>query len=151
MLKVVFVNIHLFASIVWVGSVFMGTFVDWPAAQLSVKKGEFPFGFIINQGRKVFLYVYIGIFFLWTSGIGLVMLHPPFSNKEIIMLTIKVISLVMMTAFTMYGTFSTWRKLQVATNAEAFQYYKFYMYRAMGTFFCGSLASILGRWLYSGV
>jgi uncharacterized membrane protein len=148
MVKIILTNIHLFASIVWVGAVFMGTFIDWPAARESVKKGEFPFKFIIGQGRRVFIYVYVGIFFLWTSGIGLLVIHPPQSLQEIMMVAIKVISLIFMTAFTMYGTFSTWKKLQVATHTEAYVHYKFYMYRAMGTFSFGILSSIIGHWLY---
>lgn len=148
MARVILLNIHLFATIVWVGSVFMGTFVDWPAARKAVKEGEFPFKFIVGQGNKVFLFVYTGIFFLWTSGIGLLILRPPQTGKEMVMLSIKGFSLFMMTAFTLYGTFSTWRKLQVSTHTEAFHHYKFYMYRAMGTFLLGSLASLVGLWLY---
>jgi len=148
MLKVIFLNIHLFATIVWVGSVFMGTFVDWPAAKKTVSNGEFPFKFIVGQGSRVFLYVYIGIFFLWSSGIGLVVLHPPQTRREIVMISIKALALIIMTGFTMYGTFSTWRKLQVATHHEAYHHYKFYMRRAVGTFLCGSLASLIGLWIY---
>ncbi|MBE7169190.1 MAG: hypothetical protein INR73_01275 [Williamsia sp.] len=146
-LKTILLNIHIFASITWVGSVFMGTFVDWPAAKASVKPGEFPFKFIIGQGHRVFVFVYIGIFFVWTSGIGLTLIHAPFTGKELVLLGIKIAALTIMTGFTLYGTFGTWRKLQVATHAEAFNHYKYYMYRAMGTFTLGSLAAVMGGWL----
>jgi uncharacterized membrane protein len=148
MAKIVLLNIHLFASIIWVGSVYMGAFIDWPAAKKSVKPGQFPFEFIVGQGSKVFVSVYTGIFFLWTSGIGLLMIHPPQAPREILIASIKGVCLFLMTAFTMYGTFSTWRKLQVATHQEAFALYKYYMYRAYGTFSFGMIASILGLWLY---
>lgn len=148
MLKVILLNIHLFATIVWVGSVYMGTFIDWPAAKASVKKGEFPFLFIVGQGRRVFYSVYTGIFFLWTSGLGLIALHPPQTGQELMMVLIKTGCLFLMTAFTVYGTFSTWRKLQVATHSEAYGHYKMYMYRAVGTFLMGVMASLIGLWLY---
>lgn len=144
---VILLNVHLFASIIWVGSVFMGTFIDWPAAKESVQGGEFPFRFIVGQGRRVFLSVYTGIFFVWTSGISLLLIHPPLSDKAFAIAIIKILALLSMTGFTLYGTFSTWRKLQVATHSEAYELYKYYMYRAIGTFSFGILASLLGLWL----
>ena len=148
MLGSIFLTVHLVSAILWVGSVYMGTFFDWPSARESVKEGEFPFRFIVGQGRRIFYSVYMAISFLWITGAGLVMLNPPQDSRTTMMLVAKGICLFLMTAFTMYGTFSTWPKLQLATHAEAHEYYKYYMYRALGTFFCGVIASVLGLWLY---
>ncbi|WP_340200596.1 hypothetical protein [Ascidiimonas sp. W6] len=147
MFKIVLINMHVIAAIVWVGSVFMGTFIDWPAARASVKKGTFPFQFIIGQGRRVFYSVYTGIGILWFSGIGLVIISPPTDTFKTVLIVIKIVSLLFMTGFTLYGTFFTWPKMQLATHEEAFRHYKFYMYRAVGTFSFGIIASLAGLWL----
>jgi uncharacterized membrane protein len=148
MIKVVLLNVHLIATIVWIGAVFMGTFIDWPSAKQSVKENEFPFRFIVGQGSRVFYSVYTGIFLIWTSGIGLVITHPPQTPREIMMLAGKTMALLFMTGFTMYGTFSTWPKLQVATHKEAHRLYENYMRRAMATFTFGLIAAVLGLWVY---
>jgi len=149
MLEKILLNAHLIASLTWVGAVFMGTFIDWPAAKETVKEGEFPFRFIVGQGRRVFYSVYFGIILLWTTGIGLVLVHPPQDTRAMWLLAIKVFALFLMTSFTLWGTFFTWPKLQVATHAEAFEHYKYYMYRAQGTFACGLIGSVVGLWVYS--
>ena len=56
--KILLLN-HLIASIVWVGSVFMGAFIDWPSAKKSVPRGQFPFKFIVGQGRRVFKHFFV--------------------------------------------------------------------------------------------
>ena len=147
MLKIILINRHVIASIVWVGSVFMGTFIDWPAAKASKREGVFPFEFIVGQGSRVFYSVYTGIALLWISGIGLIVAAPPEGVLDIAMITIKVTCLSLMTGFTLYGTLSTWPKLQLATHEEAFTHYKYYMYRAVGTFTFGIIASVAGLWL----
>ena len=147
MLRVILINMHVIAAIVWVGAVFMGTFIDWPAAKESVEGSKFPHKFIIGQGRRVFYSVYTGIIILWISGIGLVIVNPPADTFTIVMLLIKTVSLLFMTGFTLYGTFYTWPKMQLSTHQEAFRHYKFYMYRAMGTFTFGIVASLAGLWL----
>ena len=148
MIKIGLLNVHLISTIVWVGAVFMGTFIDWPSAKKSVIEKEFPFRFIIGQGSRVFYSVYSGIVLIWISGIGLVMLHPPQTKKEIIMLVGKTIALLFMTGFTMYGTFSTWPKIQLATHQEAHKLYENYMKRAIGTFTFGIIGAVLGLWIY---
>lgn len=138
----------MISTIVWVGAVFMGTFIDWPSAKESVKEKEFPFRFIVGQGSRVFYSVYSGIFLMWFSGIGLVILHPPSGFREIMMLFGKTVALSVMTGFTLYGTFSTWPKIQVATHREAHKLYQNYMYRAMATFTSGIIGAVLGLWVY---
>lgn len=138
---------HVIAGIIWVGAVFMGTFIDWPSARASVSKGRFPFKFIVGQGNRVFYSVYSGIIILWISGIGLVLVDPPSGTFELVMVIIKIACLFFMTAFTLYGTLSTWPKLQLATHEEAYKHYKYYMYRAVGTFSLGIVASLAGLWL----
>lgn len=141
-------SMHLIASLVWVGSVFMGTFIDWAAARKTVAEGKFPFRFIIGQGTRVFYSVYFGIILLWTSGTALVILSPPQSQRDVAMLAFKIVALLIMTANTLHGTFSTWPKLQLATHKEAFRHYRFYLTKAKITFLCGLLASVVGLWMY---
>jgi uncharacterized membrane protein len=141
--KVFLVN-HLIASIVWVGAVYMGAFIDWPAAQKSVPRGQFPFRFIIGQGRGVFFSVYFAIFLLWVSGFGMILTGPPLNKVQFILAGVKIGCLSVMTLFTMYGTFFSWKKIQLATHEEAFRIYKYYMYRAYTTFSCGIIASVVG-------
>lgn len=148
MLYNILLTFHLCASIVWVGSVFMGTFIDWPASRESVKKGHFPLQFIIGQAKRVFYSVYAGIVLLWVSGIGLMLLNPPQTSQETVMTGMKIFALFIMTSFTLYGTISTWPKMQFATHKEAYGMYKFYMYRATVTFIMGIIASVIGLWLY---
>lgn len=143
----VFLINHLIASIVWVGAVYMGAFIDWPAAKKTVPRGSFPFKFIIGQGSRVFMGVYLAIFLLWVSGIGLIIVHPPLSGLQVMLVVIKVLCLIIMTGFTVYGTFSTWRKLHLSTDEEALDMYKYYMYRAYTTFSCGIIASVIGTFL----
>lgn len=144
----IFLTLHLVGSIVWIGSVFMGTYIDWPSARKSVKEGEFPFKFIIGQGSRVFYSVYLGIVMLWITGIGLTYNHPPQTTREYGMLALKVFFLILMTLSTLYGTFSTWPKIQLATSKEAFEHYKWYMYRSQGIFILGIISAVLGLWLY---
>ncbi len=148
MVEKIILSIHLVAGIVWVGSVFMGTFIDWPTAKETVDRGQFPFRFIVGQGKRVFYSVYFGIIQLWGSGIALFIVHPPETSAQSIMLAGKVMCLFFMTAFTLYGSFVTWPKMQLATHQEAFQYYKHYKNRAIGTFTFGILGALLTLWSY---
>ncbi len=148
MIEKIILSIHLVAGIVWIGSVFMGTFIDWPTAKESVGKGKFPFRFIVGQGRRVFYSVYFGIIQLWGSGIALYIVLPPKDKTEMILLISRVICLSFMTLFTLYGTFFTWPKMQLATNKEAFHYYRYYKNRAIGTFSFGIIGAVLTLWSY---
>lgn len=149
MLSTIFLVNHMIASVIWVGAVYMGAFIDWPAAKESMPDKEtFPFRFIVGQGKKVFISVYFGIFLLWASSIGLVIVTDFHSKWQILMVGIKLLCLLIMTLFTMYGTFFTWRKLQLATHHEAFAMYRYYMVRAYITFSCGLLSSVLGVFVH---
>jgi uncharacterized membrane protein len=147
MLVTILKYMHLIAGIVWVGSVFMGAFIDWPSAKKSMPKGKFPFKFIIGQGTGVFYSVYMGIFFLWISGVGLIYFNPLETLLQKLLIGLKIFCLLIMTLFTLYGTFFTWPKLQLSNDEESFILYKNYIRRAMITFVCGILASILGKTL----
>lgn len=149
MLPKIFLVNHMIASIVWVGAVYMGAFIDWPAAKKTVPDGKFPFKFIVNQGKGVFFGVYFGIILLWVSGIGLTITTPITSRAQMILIGFKMFCLLVMTLFTMYGTFFSWRKLQLATHEEAFAIYKYYMIRAYTTFTCGIAASVMGLFIHS--
>ena len=144
----ILLSIHLVAGVVWGGSVFMGAFIDWPAAKESVEENKFPFKFVIGQGRRVFYSVYFGIFQLWGSGIGLFIVNPPQNKLENILFFLRVMCLFFMTSFTLYGTFVTWPKIQLSTNREAFRLHRFYNYRAYGTFVFAISASLLTLWYY---
>ncbi|GAA3648221.1 hypothetical protein [Flavivirga jejuensis] len=144
----ILLSLHTIAGAVWIGSVFMGAFIDTPAAEESVEKGKFPFKFIIGQGRRVFYSVYFGIFQLWATGILLLIVHPPLNSIEIRMMIGKFFFLFIMTAFTLYGTFITWPKIQLATDKEAYTLHKYYNYRAYGTFVSGILGLLLTLWFY---
>ncbi|MBU2902978.1 hypothetical protein [Maribacter dokdonensis] len=147
MVRIILVNIHVIAAIVWVGAVFMGAFVDWPAIKESMKNKQFPYEFIIGQGKRVFISVYTAITLLWTTGLALVVLQPPNNSTGIILLIIKTLSLLLMTLFTLHGTLSSWPKLQTSTDSEAFKIYEFYIKKAYGTFVFGIIASLSGLML----
>ncbi len=144
----ILLSLHAIAGAIWIGSVFMGAFIDAPAAEESVEKGKFPFRFIIGQGKRVFYSVYFGIFQLWATGIGLLIVHPPQNGMETKMIIGKFFFLSVMTVFTLYGTFITWPKMQLATDKEAYALHKFYNYRAYGTFVSGILGLLLTLWFY---
>jgi uncharacterized membrane protein len=136
---------HIIPSIIWIGSVYMGTFIDWPVCKDINEKGRFPYNFIVGQGKKVYYSVYLGIILLWCSGIALIFLSPTdWSVRRIVLIIIKTICLSLMTGFTLYGTLVTWPKLQLSTNDEAYKYYRQYMRRATGTFVLGIIATITG-------
>jgi uncharacterized membrane protein len=140
----ILLNIHLVAAVTWVGAVFMGAFIDWPVARQSVPKGEFPFRFIVGQGNRVFYPVYTGMVLIWISGIGLTLLNPPQTVLALTMVLVKVFALLVMTGFTLYGSLSSWPKLQMATHKEALKSHRYYIYRAMTTYVMGILGSVLG-------
>ena len=143
-LKIAFLNMHLIAAILWIGAVYMGAVIDWPAARKSVPRGKFPFKFIIGQGTRVFYSVYTGIILLWVSGVGLTVLAPPLARRAIVLLVVKIFLLSLMTTLTMYGTFKTWPKIQFALDEEATKKYTNYIIRAYITLVSGLIATILG-------
>jgi hypothetical protein len=138
------VILHLTSAIVWVGAVFMGTFVDWPVIR-TAHGGRFPFEFIVGQGVKVAPAVYVGIVSQLVSAAGLVFLKPPQTPGEMAMLGAKGLCLAFMAGSTIYGTFRTWPKLQFAIDEEAFRLYRVYMIRASVTFTCGIVAAVIGH------
>jgi hypothetical protein len=138
------VILHLTSAIVWVGAVFMGTFIDWPVSRAAAN-GKFPFDFIIWQGVKVAPAVYVGVVSQMVSSIGLVLLKPPQTRQDAIMLGVKGLCLAFMAGSTIYGSFRTWPKLMFAIDEEAFRLYRVYMVRASITFTCGIVAAVIGH------
>ncbi len=136
--------IHVVAAITWVGAVFMNTFIDWPSARRSVPDGQFPFRFIMEQGKRVFYAVYTGIAFTWVSGIGLIVLKPPQTSDALLMVGGKLALLLLMTGITLYGTFSSWHKLQTSTHTEALQRHRPYIFRSRAIYVLGIIASVVG-------
>ncbi len=140
--------IHAVAASVWVGAVFMGSIIDWPAAQTTVEQGQFPFGFIVGQGNRVFIYVYSGMAIVLVSGIALVLLHPPQTTAALLLTCIKGVALFVMMANTLYGSLRTWPMLQFASHQEAQALYRGYMIRAYITFSAGIAGIALGSILH---
>lgn len=136
--------IHILSAILWIGAVFMGSVIDWPAIKSQFTEGKFPFRFIVGQGSRVFPWVYIGILSQIISGIGLTFYFPPTSGTESALLGLKVTCLLIMTGLTLYGTLSTWPKLQVSTDSEAFIRYRFYIIRAYVTCSLGMVGAAAG-------
>jgi hypothetical protein len=138
------VIIHLTSAIVWVGAVFMGTFIDWPVIRAATN-GRFPFEFIVGQGVRVAPAVYVGIVSQLVSAAGLVLLRPPETAQQAILLGVKGLCLAFMAGSTIYGTFRTWPKLMFAIDEDAFRLYRVYMVRASITFVCGIAAAVIGH------
>lgn len=137
--------IHLTSAIVWVGAVFMGTFIDWPVIRAASGR-KFPFDFIVGQGVRVAPAVYVGIVSQVVSAIGLTILRPPQSPEQAFMLGVKGLCLAWMAGSTIYGTFRTWPKLMFAPSDEhAFRLYNVYMLRATVTFVAGIAAAVVGH------
>jgi hypothetical protein len=139
------VILHLTSAIVWVGAVFMGTFVDWPVIRTATTNGRFPFDFIIGQGVKVGPAVYVGIISQLISATGLAIIKPPQTWQDAAMLGVKGLCLAWMAGSTIYGTLRTWPKLIFAIDEDAFRLYKVYMVRASITFACGIVAAVIGH------
>ena len=137
--------IHLTSAIVWVGAVFMGTFIDWPVIR-AASGGKFPIDFIVGQGVRVAPAVYVGIVSQVLSAIGLAILHPPHTPQQGFMLGVKGLCLAWMAGSTIYGTLRTWPKLMFAASDEAaFRLYNVYMLRATVTFVSGIVAAVIGH------
>ncbi len=136
--------IHLTSAIVWVGAVFMGTFIDWPVIR-AASGGKFPFDFIVGQGVRVAPAVYVGIVSQVISAIGLTILHPAHTPQQAFMLGLKGLCLAWMAGSTIYGTLRTWPKLMFAASEDAFRLYNVYMLRATATFVAGIAAAVIGH------
>ena len=135
---------HVISTAIWVGAVFMGSVIDPPAAQKSMGRQGFPVSFFVEQGIRVFPYVYFGIVVVFISGIGLIILYPPQNGIEIFFLSLKLLALAIMTGNTLYGTLRTWPKIQFATPDEAEQLWAGYKIRAFITLGCGIAAMFFG-------
>ncbi len=135
--------VHVVTSTMWVGGVFMAAFIDWPTAKSTIKDGKFPFEFVLSHGKKIFFWVYFAMAGLTLSGVSL-LLSRPVADDQMIYVMAKFAALILMAGFTLYGTFITWPKLQVAINRDAQHIYQVYIYRAHATFFFGILAIIMG-------
>jgi uncharacterized membrane protein len=135
---------HAVSAAMWVGAVFMASLIDWPVIRSQTPRGQFPFGFLVAQGQRIFPWIYLAIVLLWVSGVGLVILHGPLDTAGWVLLALKVVSLAFMTGSTVYGTLSSWPKIQFATDEEAFELYRVYLIRAYITFACGLVGVVAG-------
>jgi hypothetical protein len=80
----------------------------------------------------------------WASALGLVWINPPAWGIPVILIALKSLCLALMSGLTLYGTLSTWPKLQLSSDTEAFGRYRFYIVRAYVTLSCGMAATALG-------
>ena len=131
---------HAVSAAMWVG-VCSWPPDRWPVIRSQTPRGQFPFGFLRAEDLSL---IYLAIGLLWVSGVGLVILHGPLDTTGWVLLALKVVSLAFMTGSTVYGTLSSWPKIQFATDEEAFELYRVYLIRAYITFACGLVGVVAG-------
>ncbi|HHO53932.1 MAG TPA: hypothetical protein ENK18_24450 [Deltaproteobacteria bacterium] len=136
---------HVVSASMWVGAVFMASMIDWPVIERI--NPSFPFELIVGQGRRVFPAVYLAIFLIGATGVGLIWLSPPLEGSALAALALKGAAFAVMAGITLYGTLVSWPKLQLATAAEAKLLYGAYIRRAYVVFGCGVLGLAVGIWL----
>ena len=136
--------VHVINSALWVGAVFMGAIIDPPALRRSANGHAFLMNFIIEQGIRVFPWVYTAMSLIFLTGIALIWLHPPQTTYQVVLLVLKFIALAVMAGNTLYGTLVTWPKMQFATPDEIPELWRPYLIRAYVTLACGIFAFALG-------
>ena len=136
--------VHGVNSALWVGAVFMGAIIDPPALKNSAGKHSFLANFIIEQGIRVFPWVYAAMGLIFLTGLILTWLHPPQTPLQLGLVVAKFIALGIMAGNTLYGTFVTWPKIQFATSEEVPLLWKPYLIRAYITLAAGIAAFIMG-------
>lgn len=144
MLTNVLVVIHVISSALWVGAVFMGSIIDPPALKNSAGRSSFLEHFIIEQGIRVFPWVYLAMGTIFLTGIILTWLYPPQTTFELVLIVAKFVALGIMAGNTLYGTFVTWPKIQFAVAEEVPILWKPYLIRAYVTLVCGLAAFLMG-------
>jgi hypothetical protein len=135
---------HIVSAAMWVGAVFMGAFVDPPALRTSADSPWFLVNFIVAQGVRIFVWVYLAMGTILVTGVLLVWLHPPQTTFQVVVLAVKGVALAVMAGNTLYGTLVTWPKIQFANTDEVPILWRPYLIRAYITFGCGVLGFILG-------
>jgi len=141
----ILVGVHVVSAALWVGAVFMGSVIDPPALRRSSVDAPWLLtNFIVAQGTRVFPWVYSSMTVIFLTGAALIWLHPPQDGREVTLLAIKFLALAIMAGNTIYGTLSTWPKIQFATPDEVRALWKPYLVRAYVTMGAGILALILG-------
>ena len=140
----ILVSLHVVASALWVGAVFMGSIIDPPALRMSASRQSFTTNFITAQGIRIFPWVYFAMTTIFITGITLTWLYPPQNATEIVMLTVKFIALSIMAGNTLYGSLVTWPKIQFATDEEVALLWKPYLLRAYITLAAGLVAFAVG-------
>lgn len=138
---------HIVSAAMWVGAVFMGALIDPPALRASADSPWFLVNFIVAQGVRIFVWVYLAMATIFVTGVLLVWLHPPQSTFQVAVLTLKGVALAVMAGNTIYGSLVTWPKIQFASAEEALVLWRPYLIRAYITFGCGVLGFILGVWV----
>ncbi len=144
MLTTILLAVHVVNSALWVGAVFMGSFIDPPALRLSTERQSLRTNFIVAQGARVFPWVYSAMTLIFLTGIILTWMYPPRTPFEITLIVAKFLALAVMAGNTIYGTFVTWPKMQFATSEEIPVLWKPYLIRAYITLGCGIFAFIIG-------
>ena len=140
----ILIAIHTVSAAMWVGAVFMGSFIDPPALKRSASTPGFLINFIIAQATQVFRWVYLAMATILVTGLLLLWLHPPQSMDQVTLLVLKAIALAIMAGNTIYGSLVTWPQIQFADPEEVPALWQPYKVRAYVTFGCGVLAIVLG-------
>ncbi len=143
-LTTVLIAVHSVSAAMWVGAVFMGSFIDPPALRQSADSPRFLMNFIIAQATHVFRWVYLAMGTILVTGVILIWLHPPQTAFQVTLLTLKGVALAVMAGNTIYGSLVTWPQIQFADPEEVPALWQPYKIRAYITFGCGVLGIILG-------
>ena len=138
------IGVHLIASALWVGGVFMNTFIVWPTARDVLGGKGFPLDFLAMEGKRIAPWLYTAAAIIVTSGFMLLWLRPPEHRWEWWLISAKILAFLVMTANTLYGTLVTWPVLQFSTPDEAWRLWRGYGIRAFVTFGCGIAAFLMG-------
>ena len=140
----ILVSLHVIASALWVGAVFMGSIIDPPALKMSTDQRSFVTNFITAQGIRIFPWVYFAMSTIFITGIMLTWLYPPINSAELLILSVKFVALLVMAGNTIYGTLVTWPQIQFATDDEVAILWKPYLIRAYITLAAGLVSIALG-------
>lgn len=140
----ILIAIHTVSSAMWVGAVFMGSFIDPPALRQSATSPAFLVNFIIAQAIQIFRWVYLAMGTILVTGLLLIWLHPPQGAFQVTLLALKGIALAVMAGNTIYGSLFTWPQIQFAEPEDVPALWQPYKIRAYITFGCGVLGFILG-------
>ncbi len=135
---------HVVSGSVWLGAVFMASFIDWPTIKSCSRQDKFPFEFVVRHGQRVLPAVYSAIVLLIITSVALVWIVKPSGNAAWGLLAVKGVAFSFMVGSTVYGSVVAWPRLQFANDTEAYAIYTAYINRARLVTVCGVVCTVLG-------